>query len=317
MKIYNNQVCAHSFPRRQLTVLGDDEIDTIRLQLTAFLRNGPLLVPELVEIPGIEGTPRTEQSFLIMQDRFCLTMTNTSMINEHMNLFGPVTVIFTPQSIIRAGAVPVIYFPGFELRQNENSLGLSSVHNLRAAISFLLDFIELQAMDRSEYRELLGLDVGRKTFRGNKAILDRFLEVTHRDQKNLKNTVGALQTLSELFYPTERNRDINAPTFQYFSQREWRILSGMRINGEDTSISVDSELRELLLRLDNSFFNERLYFDNEAFRRIDRVQGLSRTLKKHVMSGILAIYCRPVLTDMVKDCVRELDLAVDIVSVPQ
>lgn len=41
-------------------------------------------MPELVEIPGIEGTPITEQSFFIMQDRFCLTMTHCFMINEHI-----------------------------------------------------------------------------------------------------------------------------------------------------------------------------------------------------------------------------------------
>lgn len=316
MKISNVEPFSfmHSFPRSCSGLRSNEEIRHACDMLRSFLTTGPLLVPEVVTVPGIEGNEITERDFQILQSRFCLTVYEEKYLCEHMKLFGPISIIFSSASVLRAGAVPVFYFPSFEMGASENALGLSIVHHLRAAVGLIQDLLYLKGIKHEQYQSLIGTKISRSEHSLIHNIAEKFLKSTGRSEGSLRSIIGALQSLSELFYPANRYREINGASLQYFSQREWRILSNMRLGNLETSMPLDRGAKDILLELDYNFFMGELEFGNQNFLRIEETERLEPSISDDILRNITALYCASPLVVEVQSILN--DLRIDIEPIP-
>ncbi len=305
----------HSFPRGCSGVNSNSNVDYACKALRSFLMFGPLLVPEVVSVPQLNGGTLTQPGFHILQSRFCMTVFEEEHLYEHMQVFGPISIVFSSSAILKAGAVPVFYFPNFEMGQDENALGLSLVHNLRSAIGLVQDLMYVKQMERTDYQDLLDIKLSRHEYELLNNVAKAFLKSTNRTSSTLNSIVGSLQSLSELLYPANRFRGIDSASLQYFSQREWRILSNMRLNEIETSAPLERKAKEILIELNRRFFTDEMEFNGSSFIRIDKVEILEKSIKKNILDSITGVYCSLYLKDHVSNILNQFDISIDPVPV--
>jgi len=315
MKISKIDSFIHSFPRGCSGVNSDGSVEFACEALRLFLMYGPLLVPEVVSVPQLSGGTLTQPGFHILQSRFCMTVFEEEHLHEHMQVFGPISIVFSSSAILKAGAVPVFYFPDFEMGQDENALGLSLVHNLRSTIGLVQDLMYLKQMKRNDYQDLLGIELSQHEYELLNKVDNAFLKSTNRTPSSLNSIVGALQSISELLYPANRFRGIDSASLQYFSQREWRILSNMRLNGVETSAPLGSNVKKYLIELNRAFFTYELEFNGLLFKRIDKVEILEESIKGNILESIVGVYCSPYLKDHVSKLLSQFSINVDPITV--
>src|SRR5262249_13060859 len=81
-----------------------------------------------------------------------------------------------------------------------------------------------------------------------------------------------LQGLSSLFYPTDEFRHsvelVRNPLYYYF-QREWRILSGVVLEGIEIDLPLTREEKDMVVCGNERFFNEIISLRYRQVRRID------------------------------------------------
>jgi hypothetical protein len=98
---------------------------------------------------------------------------------------------------------------------------------------------------------------------------------------------GVLSLVQSLFYPTDDT--IHDKLLEYYRQREWRLVSGLVLQGKPQSRPLtDSEKRDLL-NIDNIFWSKELSDGKVLSRRIDDAAIIEMFEGKKINEMISAI----------------------------
>ena len=295
----------HSFPRESAGKSDSKSIQRAVRMLEMLLIHGPLLIPEIIIIPELEGTNQRHRAFPILQNRFCFTVFERKMVRDHMSVFGPISITFNYEALVLSGAVPVFYFPSFEGSYNTNDLGVTLIHRLRIILEFLQNYRDLKTLSHEELSYVLDLNVKLEDLTQFNELLAAFEKACNLDESVFSNMEGALQSISELLYPTDRSRDIERAKLQYFAQREWRLLSDLKLSGKEVSEYLDNSIKTELLDLNYNFFNSGIEFQNRFFRRVDLVQKLTIDHYNRFIKGVTGIYVDKQCFDFVSKMIKQ------------
>lgn len=264
----------HSFPRNgRLRRIGP----TLRI-LRSVLESGLLLVPEIVKYPPELRDPGDKRDKIVnVQRRFSLTMLSPEQLPEHSKHFGPVSLGFSSLSARLLGAMPVMYLP-----QASTDGAAAALDHLGYFFSYRIAELQ-QVCDRlinmrnaldgralSEVVTIADRSGGKNVQISNqmlKTLLDMIL-----GHNNIEELAAAMQALSSLFYPADEFRDsidlVRSPLYYYF-QREWRILSGLVLDGGEVDLPLTPQEKAIVSSCNPHFFNEVISLRHRQVRRID------------------------------------------------
>lgn len=292
----------HSFPRRSARDIDQEKALMI---LSSFLKYGPLLVPEVINVPAISGNKHTQSTFEILQTRFSLTLVNESEIKSHMTYFGCISLMFDPAILLRLGVTPVFYFPSYKLNSESNEFGLSLIHQLRLILRLIQDLTVIHGINVEEFQNIMERRVSIDEFNAFRKSINILFDTMNINIDDMNIMEGAIQHLSHLLYPVDRNSSEEDPNFLYFHQKEWRFLGGFSIKGNPTTQKADFKLRNELADIDGNFFLKYLIFQENKFSRIDEVEILCEPYKSIFMSGLKQIICHQDLYNDVNQLVKD------------
>jgi hypothetical protein len=303
----------HSFPRdRRLRTL-DSSLTIMR----SILQNGLLLVPEIINYPPELRDPGDERDKIVnVQRRLSLTMLPVERLSDHCKYFGPVSLEFSPLSARRLGAIPVMYLPQATSLESEAALD-------KLGYFFSYRIAELhQVCDR-----IIGLkkSLGQHGSSEIIKIIDRKgiedVEITKHDLQallemivgpnNIEEFAAVLQALSSLFYPTDEFRHsaelVRNPLYYYF-QREWRVLSGLVIDGGEIDLPLSSREREVVLKSNRLFFDEFITLRSRRIRRVDACTIIRYIGDRSVRTLIESIYVPAEWQQATKELLEEFSM---------
>ena len=271
----------HSFPRG--VSVERDEIKLGIRTLLAVLDAGLLLVPEKITFPQVTadgGLDYLGGSF-IWQLRCCFTLLQENELLRHSAKFGCFSLQFEVEELRALGACPVFYIPrpmGRDFEWSVSSFGINLVHQVRDIVSLLRALLDLQrlassAENKNALVRLHGDAPGRITIEN----LEVMLNYLAAPSEGFQNLHDYGQALSNLFYHADSARQENLgalPDLNYYSQREWRIISGFVANGRvmDRGLSSDE-----ISGLHEQFPVLRSVIELPDSRRVSRAQ-ISRLL---------------------------------------
>jgi hypothetical protein len=301
----------HSFPRR---VTVNEHREKIFRILDLFLKNGPLLVPEVIQIPAVPGNKYTQNKFEVLQRRFSLTLINESEIKSHMQQFGPISLVFDSENLLHSGVTPTLYYPNYCLGRESNEFGLSLLHHLRMILRLVQDTSFIAGINHDDYQKIINRKCNSHEYRSFRSSINTLFNIMEIDERQLVTMEGAIQSLSELLYPADRSSNEEEASFNYFRQREWRLLGNFVINGKQTTQKATQELRTELINIDYDFYNKNIKFQKSHFKLIDEVQTLREPYKTNFISGIKRIYCCHHLYDEVTKLVRNKNIVVTLLK---
>jgi len=189
----NAESLFHFFPRKYLSV--DNTLGILK----SIFDNGLFLTKEIIPVHWRDyyGLNRSRR-LKIEQYRFCLTaITNKEELLNHSEVFGHVGLEFDTGVITKLGGFPVFYVPspGLDSEDIEEYKGISLLYRI-AEIQELLEFVHSNKLLRSP-------DI------------------------DIENMLGAIKTLSNICYPTNRQPGPAGEKKNCYNQREWRIIYGL------------------------------------------------------------------------------------------
>jgi hypothetical protein len=85
--------------------------------------------------------------------------------------------------------------------------------------------------------------------------------------------LGVLAFVESLFYPTDD--EIHDTELSYYRQREWRIISGLGVDGLPHGRLLNQDEKVRLAQIDRGFWNREISDGRESFRRIERIRHRS------------------------------------------
>jgi hypothetical protein len=300
----------HSFPRPRPEKWGDpaspdkNPPDKGIKILENILKYGLLLVPELLPYPGKTDAEGNESgAFNLVQCRFSLTaIEDIAKLKDHAKAFGDIHLEFTEESAYAMGVIPVMYVPKapFSVTAEPTSLwhlAASLIHRLSdlQTIAYMLEYLDGAVTDFAHEEEItVNAETGNSK-QINVAQLCNILELIlegsvdinkgKKEKKaEFKQIQGAIQALSSLFYFTDTNDEL----LHYFKQREWRIIQGMSIKGNEQDRKLTFEEQEAIKAVDGGFFDLKLDFEFRTGRhhRIDLCRILPAVKGKHIREYI-------------------------------
>ena len=261
----------HSFPRPKE---GQDSIEKGLAILESFLKNGFLMTPDTISY-RLE-TNGFSQEYPITQSRFCLTQIDISELKAHEKHFGCFHLEFTNQKTYDLGATPVFYLPDSGPEQSEWPLRT-------LAAGYLSRLFEVQSI--IEQVRLLGEKIRGKKDQAavplggiKKSIevsqLRSLLEFITRElgqfrageelradiETVMDYLIGALQGVSSLFYPTDKDYEGEYDELYYFRQREWRIYAAVSVGGKKLYHRLKKEEMDALKAIDPKFFERKIVY---------------------------------------------------------
>jgi hypothetical protein len=102
---------------------------------------------------------------------------------------------------------------------------------------------------------------------------------------------GALTLVQNLFYPTDD--DIHDVQLEYYRQREWRLVEGLRVAGTSQSRLLTEREKETLLNIDERFWSKEIVYNEVRFRRVDDAFVIDKFEGRDVTEMISAIIVPP------------------------
>jgi len=221
----------HSFPRPKA---GQDGVKKGLMILESFLKNGILLVPEIITYK-YEG-----EEYPAAQSRFCMTQIDISELKAHEKNFGGFHLEFTNHQAYSLGAMPVFYLPCAEPDRVEWLLK-------KIASGYLCRIQELQAFCESVLKQ-------------NGAV----------NGAHMDNCIGALRGIASLLYPADIDYEGEHEDLYYFRQREWRVNAGIVVEGKQLDHELTQEEKDALIKTDPGFFERKIICaDRKKHRRVD------------------------------------------------
>ncbi len=312
----------HSFPRIYPLYSYDQVIKDGLSILKSFFTSGLILAPEIVtwRQPLIDGTYRTT---LLTQKRISFTELSQNELPEHGKRFGPFSLEFNITTLRKLGALPVIYMPqGFGNEKDFSNIGLSIVtqtNDIKYTIGQLhhlsqytnLDFLKKQNPEANSISPEAVFNLQN---------VNPDSQIEHSYQVPFKNIVdilsyigyknapfdlmiGTLTLMQNLFYPTDDT--IHDSVLEYYRQREWRLLSGLAIEGNLQTRPLKNDEKFTLLDINNHFWSKELNDGNTSFRRVDNADVIETFQGKHLATLIEAIIVPPEAYDEAKSMFGE------------
>jgi hypothetical protein len=276
----------HSFPRPKPGQNSSQKGLTI---LESFLKNGILLVPEVITYNW------EQEEYNVVQRRFCMTQIDISELKAHEKYFGGFHLEFTDNDAYTLGAIPVFYLPKAESGLSEWSLkkfaagcifGLNELQGLCEDIQELAKMVHNnQTLDEISIRGKEWTQENPKTYtvkvnqlRDVLNMLTSNLAVNSvaigkgRDEigARLDNLLGILKCVCSLFYPSDKDIRGEHEDLYFFHQREWRIIGGISMDGEELDRELTKAKKKFLLSHDRVFFEKKItYADGKERSLVD------------------------------------------------
>ena len=186
-------VLYHFFPRKH-----SSKSESLGV-LKSILDNGLFLtfenIPVIWEDKFGIGNKR---SLSIKQYRFCLTaITNHDELIDHCNKFGNIGLEFDLDFIIKLGGFPVFYVPSPHVNSTDirEYIGISLLYRI-GEMQEILEFIH-------RHKLFVSPDI------------------------DIENVLGAIRLLGNICYPTTGSSTKNSAVYNYYNEREWRIIHGL------------------------------------------------------------------------------------------
>ncbi|MBZ9959327.1 hypothetical protein [Mesorhizobium sp. BR1-1-14] len=246
--------------------------------LRSILKSGLLLVPEIVQYPRELRDPGDERDKIInVQRRLSLTMLPPAQLPEHCVHFGPISLGFSPLAGRCLGAMPVMYLPQATTDGSEAALDqLGYFFSYRIAeLHHMCDrIINLRkATDQKNLSDMVRITdhSGTKEVEISNRLLNALLDMII-GPNNVREFAAVLQSISSLFYPTDEFRHsvelVGSPLY-YYLQHEWRILSGIVLDGSDIDQPLTPPEKATVSSSNPGFFNEVISLRHRQVRRVD------------------------------------------------
>jgi hypothetical protein len=281
----------HSFPRPKP---GQDGIQKGLKILENFLKNGILLVPEVIKYPlGKNNQNEKPDEYYVVQSRFCITQIDISELKAHEEHFGGFHIEFTNDSAYSLGAMPVFYLPKPEQGVSELSLKrlasgyLYRLHELKTLCRYIQ---ELDEMIKSEKDQATIPVKGKNRATGKtelyyvnlkqlRDVLDMLtMNMTVSRTVNgegannitacMDSVLGALLGITSLFYPTDKDYGGEYEDLYNFRQREWRITAGISVNGKRLDRELTLGEKKILMSIDSRFFEKEITYTDGIVRSL-------------------------------------------------
>jgi hypothetical protein len=290
--------------------------------LKSFLTSGLILAPEVVtwKQPLIDGTNRTT---VLTQKRISFTELSRNEIVEHSKRFGPFSLEFNITTLRKLGLLPVIYMPqGFGNEKDFSNIGLSivtQINDIKYTIIQLhhlsqytnLDFLkkqnsEVNSISPDAVFNLQNINPESQIEYSYqvpfKNIVDILSYIGYRNAP-LDLMIGILTLMQNLFYPTDDT--IHDSVMEYYRQREWRLLSGLAIEGNLQTRHLKDDEKLNLLKINNRFWSKELNDGSTSFRRVDNADVIETFQGKHLATLIEAVIVPPDAYDEAKSMFGE------------
>lgn len=238
----NSSFLVHAFPRASLDP--DQEIAAGIQTLVSILDVGLLLVPELISFPMVGGNDPDDTGTDLLQIRSCFTFLRWSRrdICEHAVRFGSFSVVFDPEKLRRVGAVPVIYVPRPShpsLDDDYSLLASAFVHQLRDLDVLLEEIIMVQdafsGFDDHDEDFSVAACLGKRQSQLHIGTVKQLLAFLKGKKGSFEDLRGMVQGMSTLFYHVDsarREKIFMDADLRYYLQSEWRIVSGVHLEGD-------------------------------------------------------------------------------------
>ena len=262
-----------------------------------FLRAGPILTPEIIDIPRVKIGNRYSEGFPVFQKRFCMTVVrHESDIARHMTLFGPITFCLKPRHVFMLGPISVSYIPSENEDEHQGiDSALGIVHRLREISSFLQEIdllgfsqdakvLRLVEQQRPEFVPILKM----------RRHLTEILQKLQMDRPRLQQLERTIHAVAHGLYPSGASSPLRKRYFEFFWEREWRIIAGLSL-GESQGISfLSNELRNALLDINHAYFGASIERGElgRSFptRMVCACRRLSPSLSDRFRDAIEAVY---------------------------
>ena len=98
---------------------------------------------------------------------------------------------------------------------------------------------------------------------------------------------GILSLVQNLFYPTDDT--IHDVTLAYYRQREWRLNSGIVLEGKNQTRKLNAQEKQGLLNINSFFWSKELNDGNISLRRVDEATVIEAFEGKHISDYITSI----------------------------
>jgi hypothetical protein len=300
----------HSFPRRS----GENGIEKGLLILESILKSGLLLVPETFSLK--EETRKDEgKTITVFQKRICLTEISGNLKKElsgHSEYFGQFALEFE-LNVLRSISVNPVFYINVDKNSEiwPGAMGsfmarLCEIQEIITALSSLNDSI------KNNDKPLILND------RGNKIELhdvetkgaEKIIRLLGRDRQPLDQQLGALQSICHMFYPTENTK--NSPNLGYYRQKEWRIFSGLVLNGRPTYDHLSTEEIAFLLKLDNEFFSKVIMFPGGNASIVSRCEIIREINSKPIRELISRIFVPIGIKEKVQALLNKYQIKIEV-----
>lgn len=243
----NNTFLYHSFPRPRKNKNEGIEIGKGLKILKSIVKNGLLLNCETIKYKEPLANGQLSSSINSMSISSSFTFLEDHELKKHSNQFGNFSLEFKPQTLRKLGAMPVFYIPNPKQYHNTSETLGSSILCRLSEIPIILKTC------KTEYG---------------------FKKIIHSNPKyevDIDHHINVIHRLASLFYPTERN--IDDKSLNYYSQKEWRIIGSIIMNGNEITKKLSDEQKKTIVDIDPDFFNKKLENRNgKMVKRIDICQ---------------------------------------------
>jgi len=297
----------HSFPRVR-SGDSDDHVIKVGLKILKLIQQlGLVLAPEIVVWKqSLEnGQNRTTA---VRQCRICFTELSRDQVEEHGKQFGPFSVEFRIDVLRQLGALPVIYVPQ-RLKEDRrfSTVGETIVTEIGDIKYTINQLHQLSQLTDPDY--LLTKIAPGATHVADDCILtlqntdtaDKVIASYQVPLKHIKDIlsyigyrnapfdlmIGVLSHVQSLFYPTDD--EIHDKQLEYYRQREWRLVTGLALEGKSQSRPLTDFEKHSLLSVNNRFWSKEVSDGNVSIRRADDACIIDRFEGKHIAEAISAV----------------------------
>ncbi len=232
--------------------------------LGSILDRGLVLTPEVLE--------HDRSNYRSISKRVCFTELGPGELAAHAVKFGPFALEWEYETLLRMGALPVIYFP--LVSDPKTAAASEAFYETLGGVAQLLErLLELNRMGEAMLPgEHLNLDIdGRQVptslERAHIQQLSRVLEYGALPMQSMLNGFRALTSL------VQRTNDPRSDdVLAFFREREWRIVGNMTREGALVTDKPSDADAEALVSLSPEYFGRTMRFRTGEYRIIDQCQ---------------------------------------------
>ncbi|MEH2554477.1 hypothetical protein V1286_002006 [Bradyrhizobium algeriense] len=245
-----------------------------------------------------------------------MTMLPTHQLANHSSHFGPVSLEFSALSARKLGAVPLIYLPQAASDQSQATLD-------KVGYFFVYRIAELQQLCERVFglQQSITQHAGSDLITFKEAESGQSLRINNRQlqallkiiigQNDLREFVGVLTALSSLFYPTDAFRhsvDLTEDPLYYYFQREWRLLSGLTVDGDRIDGPLTSDERKMVLDSNPDFFGKNITLRHRQLQRIDACTIIRTVEGRPVRELVSSVSVPTEWEDKTRNLLNEFDM---------